>query len=317
MSNEERIVDNDSPHGHPGGPPPPGFNPNGVLDNTWIKRKYLDVPYASASNAQKLDLYLPETGGGPFPVIVFIHGGAFMMCDKADNQARPFLKHGLALGYAVASVNYRLSGEALFPAGIKDVKAAIRFLRANAARYCLDGNRFVAAGGSSGGNYTCMICVTGKRPELEDLSQGNADYPSEVQAGVAWFSPTDFSKMDAQLTDNGLAQFADHNFANSPESQYLGGQITTLPAEKIQAANPMTYVHPGMPPVYLQHGRKDHLVPWQQSAMLAEKITSVAGKERALFEILEQADHADPLFEADENMHKVFGFINSVVGGKA
>ncbi|GHT57199.1 alpha/beta hydrolase [Spirochaetia bacterium] len=299
------------------GPPPDGFNPNGVLDNSWVTRKYLDVAYARESNAQKLDLYLPETGGGPFPTIVFIHGGAFMMCDKADNQVRPYLKKGLELGYAVASLNYRLSGEALFPAGIKDVKAAIRFLRANAAKYHLDGKKFIAAGGSSGANYTCMICVTGNRPDLEDLSQGNAEYSSAVQAGVSWFAPTDFSKMDEQLTANGLAQFADHNFADSPESRYMGGQITTLPNEKVQAANPMTYVHPDMPPLFLQHGRKDHLVPWQQSALLAEKIEAIAGKEKVSFEILESADHGDPLFETDENMEKVFGFINRVLGGKA
>jgi acetyl esterase/lipase len=220
----------------------------------------------------------------------------------------------LNLGYAVASINYRLSGEALFPAGIKDVKAAIRFLRANAEKYHLDSKRFIAAGGSSGANYTCMICTTGNRPELEDLSQGNADYSSAVQAGVSWFAPTDFSKMDEQLTANGLAQFADHNFADSPESRYLGGQITTLPNEKIQEANPMTYVHPGMPPLFLQHGRKDHLVPWQQSALLAEKIAAVAGESKVHFEILEQADHADPLFETDVNMAKVFEFIGSVIG---
>jgi acetyl esterase/lipase len=287
-------------------------NPNGVLDHSHIKRKFLDVPYAGLSAAQKLDLYLPETGDGPFPTIVFIHGGAFMMCDKADNQVRPFLR-GLSLGYAVASVNYRLSGEALFPAGIMDVKAAIRFLRANAEKYHLDRNRFAAAGGSSGGNYTCMICTTDRRPELEDLSQGNAEYSSAVQAGVAWFPPTDFTKMDEQLTANGLAKFADHNFAESPESRYLGGQITKLPAEKVQAANPMTYVHPAMPPMYLQHGRKDHLVPWQQSALLAEKIKQIAGPDKVRHEILEQADHGDPLFETGENMAKVFDFIGKVL----
>jgi acetyl esterase/lipase len=304
MSIEER--------GHPHGPPPDGFNPNGVLDHSGIKRKYLDVPYAAVSEAQKLDLYLPENGDGPFPVIVFIHGGAFMMCDKADNQVRPFLQ-GLSLGYAVASVNYRLSGEALFPAGIGDVKTAIRFLRAHAEKYHLDCDHFIAAGGSSGGNYTCMICATGQHRELEDLSQGNAEYSSAVQAGVAWFPPTDFTKMDEQLIANGLGEFADHNFADSPESRYLGGQITKLPAEKVQAANPMTYVHPAMPPMYLQHGRKDHLVPWQQSALLAEKIRQAAGQDKVRHEILEQADHGDPLFETEENMKKVFDFIAKAI----
>ncbi|MDR1970918.1 MAG: alpha/beta hydrolase [Treponema sp.] len=286
-------------------------NPNGVLDTSAIKRKYTDLPYASVSEAQKLDIYLPENGEGPFPVIVFIHGGAFMMCDKADNQVRPYLGF-LDRAYAVVSVNYRLSGEALFPAGILDVKAAIRFLRAQAERYHLDPRRFAAAGGSSGGNYAAMICAAGNRPELEDLSLGNAGYSSEVQAGVAWFPPTDFSKMDDHLRASGLGP-ADHNAADSPESRYLGAPLTELLAEKVQAANPMTYVHSGMPPLFLQHGRIDHVVPYQQSAILAAKIEAVAGKDKVRFEILEQADHADPLFETRENMEKVFEFINAAL----
>jgi acetyl esterase/lipase len=271
----------------------------------------LDLPYAVLSDSQKLDLYLPETGDGPFPVIVHIHGGAFKECDKADNQVRPYIR-GLDMGYAVASVNYRLSGEALFPAGIMDVKAAIRFLRANAKQFHLDPKHFAAVGGSSGGNYTCMICTTAHRPELEDVSQGNGEYTSEVQCGVAWFPPTDFLKMDEHLRESGLGP-CDHNDADSPESRLLGGQITTLPMEKVQAANPMTYVHPGMPPMFIQHGRKDHIVPWQQSHIFAEKIKTIAGQDKVKFEILETADHADSLFETDENMNKVFEFIKKAL----
>jgi acetyl esterase/lipase len=288
------------------------LNPKDILDNSGIKRKYLDVPYASLSPAQKLDLYLPENGGGPFPTIIFIHGGGFKILDKGDIQVRPFLRF-LDRGLAVASINYRLSGEAVFPAGILDVKAAIRFLRANAGKYHLDRDRFIAAGGSSGGNFACMICVTADRPELEDLSLGNPGYSSAVQAGVAWFPPTDFSKTDEQYRANGLGGGINHNAPDSPESEYLGGPLTELPSEKIQSANPMTYVHPGMPPIYLQHGRRDRLVPYQQSVLLAEKITLIAGKDKVRLEILEEADHADPLFETDENMNRIFEFISSIL----
>ena len=93
-----------------------------------IKRKFLDIPYANLSPAQKLDIYLPDEGDGPFPVIVSIHGGAFMGCDKADLQVMPMLQ-GLKRGYAVVAVNYRLSWEAKFPALVQDVKAAIRWIR--------------------------------------------------------------------------------------------------------------------------------------------------------------------------------------------
>jgi len=96
-----------------------------------IKRKWLDVAYATKSQAQKLDIYIPDEGEGPFPVILSIHGGAFKSGDKGDGQVIPMLE-GIKRGYAVVSINYRLSGEAIFPAQIYDVKAAVRWIRANA-----------------------------------------------------------------------------------------------------------------------------------------------------------------------------------------
>jgi acetyl esterase/lipase len=293
-------------------PAPSPAGPAGVFDHSGIKRKHIDVPYASISAAQKLDIYLPETGDGPFPVIIHIHGGAFMMCDKADNQVRPWIC-GLEFGYAVVSVNYRLSGEALFPAGIMDVKAAIRFLRANAAKYRLDAGRFAVAGGSSGGNYVCMICATSRHPDLEDLSLGNGEYSSDVQCGIAWFPPTDFLLMDAQLHENGLGP-EDHNCADSPESCYMGGQITTLDPHYVQRANPMTYVHQNMPPMLIQHGRADHLVPWQQSKIFVEKMRAICGESRVEYEVLETADHGDRQFESPQNREKVFAFLEKHLG---
>ena len=282
-------------------------SPAGIFDHSGIKRKYLDVPYASVSGAQKLDIYLPEDGDGPFPVIVHIHGGAFMKCDKADNQVRPWIT-GLEHGYAVVSVNYRLSGEAVFPAAIMDVKAALRFLRANAAKYHLDPGRFAAVGGSAGGNYSCMVCTSSRRPELEDLSLGNGEYSSDVQCGVAWYPPTDFLLMDAHLHENGLGP-EDHNNADSPESRYMGSQITQMKPHDVQRANPMTYVHSDMPPMLIQHGRLDHIVPWQQSKIFVEKIRAFCGEARVEYEILETADHADRQFESDKNMERVFSFL--------
>jgi acetyl esterase/lipase len=282
-----------------------------LADHTFIKRKFLDVPYANTSPAQKVDIYLPDEGDGPFPAIAFIHGGAFCMCDKADGQVQSFLE-APRRGYVVASFNYRLSGEAIFPAGIQDVKAGIRFLRANAAKYHIDPNRIAAAGGSSGGNYAAMICALSGRDELDDPSLGNDGFSSDVQAGVVWFPPTDFLLMDRHLHENGLGP-EDHNEAGSPESRYMGGQITKLDPAYIHKADPATYVHAGMPPVFIEHGRLDHVVPWQQSALLVEKIRQICGEDRVKYEILETADHADPQFDSPPNMAKVFTFLDEVL----
>lgn len=280
-------------------------------DVSHIRRKWLDIAYASTSQAQKLDLYLPEEGDGPFPVIVHIHGGGFAIGDKRDIHLLPLLR-GLQRGYAVASVNYRLSGEAIFPAGLQDVKAAIRWLRANSDQHQLDGDRIVAWGGSSGGNLAAMVCLTPDVAELEDLSLGNAEIPCNVQAAVDWFGPTDFLKMDEQLVESGLG-LADHSDADSPESRYLGAKITKIP-ETVRRANPMTYVRAGMPPILIQHGRLDPLVPVQQSDIFAQRLAQIVAPDRFEFDILEEAVHGDPLFESEENLDRVFRFIDRHLG---
>jgi acetyl esterase/lipase len=287
-------------------PPGPPFRiPQ--LDVSHIPRKWLDLRYAATSSAQALDLYLPDEGDGPFPLILHIHGGAFEMGDKRDPMLAPYLR-GLELGYAVASVNYRLSGEAIFPAGVRDLKAAVRWLRRHAGEYFLDPGRFAACGGSAGGNLAAMVALTADRSEFDDQALGPVDASCAVQAAVDWFGPTDFLKMDDQLTESRLGP-ADHGEAWSPESRYLGAKIADVP-EKVRMANPITYVHEGAPPFLIQHGRADNLVPYQQSAELARCLAECAGAGSVEFDVLEGAGHADPLFEADENLQRLYGFLD-------
>lgn len=264
-------------------------------------KQLLDIPYASVSPAQRLDLYLPNEGQGPFPVLMRIHGGAFEMGDKGDANLLPFLR-GIERGYAVASVNYRLSGEAVFPAAVQDVKAAIRWLRANAAWYQLDQSRIAACGESAGGYFAAMVAVT-----------------CGVQAAVDWFGPIDFFTMDEQRDANGLGlpdlgpgigAGADYPGSQiSPEAKFLGAPIGEVP-DLVRAASPATYVHPGMPPILIQHGRLDPLVPFQQSIEFARVIEERVGTGRCELDILEGAGHGGPEFESDANMYRVFGFID-------
>lgn len=276
-------------------------------DVSHILRKWLDLPYSKLSPAQQLDIYLPEEGEGPFPVILYIHGGAFALGDKRNLEVQPYLE-GLTRGYAVVSVNYRLSGEAVFPAGLKDVKAAIRWVKANGSQYHLDGNRIAAWGSSSGGNYAAMICLTASVTEFDDPGLDNPEYPCNVQAAVDWFGPTDFLKMDEQLNENGFGP-SNHGDMDSPESKYLGARIADVPI-KVEIANPMTYIHKNMPPLLIQHGRLDTVVPVQQSMIFAEKLEKFVSPDRFEFDILEGAGHSDPLFITDENMERVFSFLD-------
>jgi acetyl esterase/lipase len=281
-----------------------------AADTDYVKRKYLDVPYADLSPAQKLDVYLPDEGEGPFPVIVSIHGGAFMGCDKADVQVLPMLE-GLKRGYAVVAVNYRLSWEAKFPAPVHDVKAAVRWIRANAQRYHLDPEKIAAWGSSAGGYLASMLGTSAGVQELEDLSLGNPEQPSHVQAVVAWFGPTDFLKMDDQLAERGLPPEPgmEHNGPHSPESLLLGEQITKIP-ERVKAANPETYITSSAPPFFLQHGTMDDTVPVQMSINFAAKLKQTLGKGLVQLELLEGAEHADPQFESPDNVRKVLDFLD-------
>jgi acetyl esterase/lipase len=283
-----------------------------MMDISQIKRKWLDIPYAHQSPAQKLDIYLPETGAGPFPVIVAIHGGGFEIGDKGDIGQVSMLK-GLERGYAVVSINYRLSGEAIFPAQIYDCKAAIRFIRANAAQqYNLDPERLAAWGASAGGHLSALVGTSAGVRVLEDFSQGNPGVSSRVSAVVDWFGPAgNFLTMDAELRENGLGiPDQDHSEADSPESHLLGRKITEVP-ELVAFASPITYVTPDAPYFLIQHGRIDPGVPVQQSMQLTAALERIAGKERVTFEILEGATHVDPAFETAENVDRVFRFLDS------
>jgi acetyl esterase/lipase len=281
-----------------------------AADTSFVRQRFLDIAYANLSPSQKLDIYLPDKEGGPFPVIVAIHGGAFMGCDKADLQVLPMLA-GLRRGYAVVSINYRLSWQAQFPALVQDAKAAVRWIRANASQYSLDAEKIAAWGGSAGGYLATMLGVTAGVAELEDLSLGNPQQASNLQAVVSWFGPTNFLNMDALLAESGLLppEGFRHSEANSPESLLLGAQITTIP-ERVRAANPETHIRSTAPPFFLQHGRADAVVPFQHSLQLADKLRQSIGKDRVRLEVLEGAAHADPRFESPENVNTVLDFLD-------
>jgi acetyl esterase/lipase len=279
-----------------------------LMDISHIKRKWLNRQYANQSPAQKLDIYIPDKGDGPFPVIVAIHGGAWMHGDKADTQNLPMLE-GLKRGYAVVCVNYRLSEEAQFPCQIYDCKAAMRYIRANAAAYYLDANRIGAWGSSAGGHLVALLGTTSRVKKLEDFSMGNPQLSSKVQAVVVWYGPVEsFLKMDEELAGSG-AGVPDHSSPDSPESKLLGDVITAVPG-KVGFASPMTYIKPFSPPFLIQHGLKDEIVPVEQSIHFARKFAQIAGSEKVTLEVLEDARHADPLFETPQNVQRVLDFLD-------
>lgn len=219
--------------------------------------RYLDLEYARVGDRSlRLDLYLPDEGARPLPLIVYIHGGAW----RAGDKAHPRALRTIAEGYAVASVGYRLSHEAIFPAQIHDCKAAVRWLRANAATYGLDPYRFAAWGESAGAHLAALLGVSAGVPEIEG-TLGHPEQPSAVSAVCGWFGPSDFLRM------NDIPGVQDHDAPDSPESQLIGAPIQTRP-DLVARANPITYVRRTAPPFLLMHGTADRVVIPSQSELL-------------------------------------------------
>jgi acetyl esterase/lipase len=223
-----------------------------------------DIPYAGTDNPrQKLNLLLPKTpkDDKPLPVIVHIHGGAWLGGDRAGGHGRlaPYVASG---EYAAVAVGYRLTNEAIWPAQIHDCKAAIRWIRANAKKYNLDPDKIGVVGESAGGHLVALLGTSGGVKELEGELGPHKDVSSKVQCVVDLFGPADILTMQ----DGGSKM--DHDGPNSPEGKLLGGRVKDK-KDAAKAASPLTYVAADNPPFLIIHGNKDPLVPFNQSERLS------------------------------------------------
>jgi len=249
-----------------------------------------DLEYVADGHARnRLDLYLPAKTDRPLSVIVWIHGGAWLAGSKEGCPAISFV----AKGYTVASINYRLSQHAVFPAQMEDCKAAVRWLRANAEKYHLDPKHVGVWGASAGGHLVALLGTSGDVKELEG-SGGNMDQSSRVQCVVDWFGPTDFTKMGGS-----------HDDANAPEAKLIGGAVQEN-KEKAAKANPITYVTKDSAPFLIMHGEEDKVVPIGQSELLDEALRK-AGVECTLVRIPGNG-HGGPGFASPENRKRIEEF---------
>ena len=253
-------------------------------------KSYIDLQYANGHGRQRLDLYIPEKAKGPLPLIIWVHGGGWALGNKGNPPPPLPLT---AKGFALASIDYRLSQHGIFPAQIEDCKAAVRWLRANASKYNVDPEHFAAWGSSAGGHLVAMLGTAGDAKEF-DVGK-NLEQSSRVQAVVDWFGPTDFLKMGG-----------DHNQPDSFESQLIGGPIQEN-KDKAKRANPIAYISSNTPPFLIMHGTRDTTVPINQSELLAEALKK-AGTE-VKFVRVSGARHGDPAFTEAGNMKTVEQFL--------
>jgi acetyl esterase/lipase len=275
-------------------------------DGTYTR--HADLTYASG-DSHGMDLYVPN-GTGPFPILLYIHGGGWFEGDRSEGV--PFAEREAPRGYAVATIDYRLTDIAISPAQIQDVKAAVRWLRAHAADYDLDAERVAAWGESAGAHLAALLGTSGGVAELEDLSQGNSQQSSTIQAVVDWFGPTDFSSMDDELNKEGCdAQSQIHSEAGSPESNLVGCTIQDQDcAEKVKAASPITYIDSKDPPFMIMHGMNDCTVPTQQSKDLYSKLQE--NRVTSTLETIDGMGHDDKMMLGSQAiMEEIDSFLDS------
>jgi acetyl esterase/lipase len=277
------------PRKTPKAPPAPPLPPGVKL--------LADLEYARVGGRSlKLDLYLPENSPGPHPLILWVHGGGWQAGDKA--QCRPALMlQQLDPRFAVASVGYRLTGEAGFPAQIQDCKAAVRWLRAHADKYNLHPERFAAWGSSAGGHLVALLGTSGEARSFE--VGDHLEVSSRVQAVCDYYGPTDLIEMGR------VPGYESHAKADSPEGRLLGGAPAEVP-RVAAAANPVAYVDAADPPFLIVHGDADPVVPRQQSQLLEQALKKA--NVPVTLTMLPGARHGGPEFTSPQMLRQVHAF---------
>lgn len=272
-------------------------------------KHWVDVDYVGDGiTAHKLDIHLPA-GKAPFPVIICIYGSAFFANNAkgAVFNVEGFGQRLLREGFAVVSINHRSSTDAKFPAQIQDVKAAIRFIRANSSVFSLDSNFIGITGWSSGGHLSALAGTTngtkngtmnGVAADIEGNLGKFTQESSRVNAVVDWFGPTDFLIMDS------CGSAMKHNDANSPESSLIGGAIQEN-KDRVALANPINYVSKSTPAFLIFHGDKDPLVPHCQSEKLYQKLQKEGVKSELV--IVPGGGHG-PGVMIDKNYDRMIAF---------
>jgi acetyl esterase/lipase len=260
-----------------------------------------NVPYVdNGHERQKLDLFMPPGASSACPLLVWVHGGAWKGGSKENCPAVGMV----AQGWVVASLNYRFSQHAIFPAQIEDCKAAVRFLRANADKYKIDKGRVAAWGASAGGHLVAMLGTTGQTKEFD--VGAHLDQSSAVSCVINWFGPADFLRWK----DGTIIKPSKND---DVVAKLFGGPVMEH-QDLAKKASPLYFVDKNSAPMLLMHGDKDSLVPVQQSRDLYAALEK-AGVESKL-QIYPNTDHGGPVF-TDEAARKLMVEFVEKHAGKA
>lgn len=257
-----------------------------------------DIEYATVGEHRLLlDLYLPKTVASP-PLVVWVHGGAWRRGSKDDVPVTGLLDHG----FAIASVDYRLSPVAKFPAQVHDIKAAIRFLRASQRTFEYDASRISIVGSSAGGHLAALVGVSNRHSLLEGDVGTHLDHSSSVQSIVDFYGPTNFMTILKQSTPHGLS-------VRVPALELLIGGHPDEHSDLARLASPVFHVDESDPPLLLIHGDQDPQVPINQSHELHGRYKKLGLAVE--FDVIHGGEHGGKLFYQPEQITRIAEFIRN------
>lgn len=254
-----------------------------------------------------LDIYLPPgERTGPVPLVVFIHGGGWLMGDKA--LIEPGVFDLLGRGFAVASVGYSLSGEAQWPEQGLQVKGAVRWLRANAERFGFDPDAFFVFGGSAGGHLAAFLATTNGVARFDDPAYGNMHVSSAVQRAVLWYAPTDLLRRRSFSLLRLVFLDGEPRSSRSASARLIGGAPARL-ADAARDASPLHWISRDTTvPCLLMHGTHDVVVPCKSSIAFAERLEALGIPHKLIVETGYR--HVDMRFNDHEHMQIVGDFLS-------
>ena len=260
-------------------------------ETAYIKQQWHDIAYMDGER-HTLDVYLPNEGQGPFPVIVDIYGGGLIFGDKSSHKLEPALRL-LDKGYAVVSVDYSLIHQKDFPFQIYEIKAALRFLRAHADEYQLDMNRVALMGESSGAHLAVMTGVTASVDVLQNPFMGdNNNQPETVNAIIAMYGPYEFDQFVDQFNESGVTpKYAETGTAESFEGQMFDQQAPKDVPQRVKMYSPKMYFNAEMPPILAFAGTADAVVPYQQTVNMINGAREFVSEDKAVLHLVEGTGH--------------------------
>jgi acetyl esterase/lipase len=275
-----------------------------ITTSTHAQTVQKDIEYARiGERVLALDFYPPAESDGRVPVVVWVHGGAWRSGSKSDVP----VKHWTEQGFAIASVDYRLSPEAHFPAQIHDIKAAIRFLQASADKYGIDASKIIVAGSSAGGHLAALVGVSNGVKPLEGNVGLSPDKPARVSATVSFFGASNLESILGQSTEHGLS-------VRVPALKLLLGDTPDKKPDLARLASPVVHVDATDPPLWLIHGDADPQMPIEQSKELAAKYEQL--KLPVKFETIPGGKHGGKEFFEDQRLERLASELKNAIGSR-